>query len=104
LQVNIPHCGLSRQAMGKLLDHFPALVTDISSLGSYIAADPMSYRAFILEYPDRVMLGSDILASIDIRPAIKYVDHVRGLDLPNEVEVAVLSRNARHFLAEGITT
>ena len=43
-------------------------------------------------------------AYIDLRPAIKYVDHVRGLDLPNEVEVAVLSRNARHFLAEGITT
>jgi len=104
LRVNIPHCGLSRQAMGKLLDRFPALVTDISSLGPYIAANQESYRAFILEYPDRVMLGSDILASIDLRPAIKYVDHVHGLDLPNEVEKAVLSSNARHFLTEDILT
>lgn len=104
LRVNIPHCGLSRRVMGKLLDCFPTLVTDISSLGSYIAADPASYRAFILDYPDRVRLGSDVLASINLRSAINYVDHVRELDLPNEVEKAVLSRNARHFLAEDIKT
>ncbi len=90
--------------MSKLLDRFPALVTDISSLGPYIAADPESYRTFILEYPDRVMLGSDVLASIDLRPATKYVDHVRRLNLPKEVEKAVFSSNARHFLAEDITT
>jgi len=104
LRVNIPHCGLSRRAMGKLLDRFPALVTDISSLGPHIAADPASYRAFILEYADRVMLGSDALASIDLRMALGYVDHVHGLDLPNEVEKAVLGGNARHFLAIDTTT
>ncbi len=104
LRVNIPHCGLSRRAMGKLLDRFPALVTDISSLGSHIAADPASYRAFILEYPDRVMLGSDAIASINLRPALEYVDLVCGLGLPDEVVKAVLGGNARHFLAGGITT
>ncbi len=104
LRVNIPHCGLSRQSLGKLLDRFPSLVTDISSLGPYIAADPESYRAFIIEYPDRVLLGSDMLASINLRQSIKYVDHVRGLGLPNEIEKAVFSSNARHFLAEDITT
>ncbi len=104
LRVNIPHCGLSRQAMSKLLDRFPTLVTDISSLGPYIATDPESYRAFILEYPDQVMLGSDVLASIDLRPATKYVDHVLGLNLPKEVEKAVFSSNARHFLSENIKT
>jgi predicted TIM-barrel fold metal-dependent hydrolase len=103
LRVNIPHCGLSRRAMGKLLDRFPALVTDISSLGPQIAADPASYRAFILQYADRVMLGSDVIASIDLRPVLGYVDHVRGLGLPDEVEKAVLVGNARHFLA-GDTT
>jgi len=45
-----------------------------------------------------------MLASIDLHQAIKYVDHVCGLDLPNEVEKAVLSSNAHHFLAEDITT
>ena len=104
LRVNIPHCGLSRRAIGKLLDRFPALVTDISSLGPHMAADPASYQAFILEYSDRVMLGSDVLASIDLRPALEYVDYVRRLDLPDEVEKAVLGGNARHFLAGDTTT
>ncbi|MCP3952118.1 MAG: amidohydrolase family protein [Desulfobacterales bacterium] len=103
LRVNIPHCGLSRRAMGNLLDRFPALVTDISSLGPHITANPASYRAFILDYADRVMLGSDALASIDLRPVLGYVDHVRGLSLPEEVEKAVLGGNARHFLT-GDTT
>ncbi len=103
LRVNIPHCGLSRQAMSELLDRFPALVTDISSLGPYIVADPESYRAFILDYSNRVMLGSDVIASIDLRSASNYVDHVLGLELPNDVEKAVFSHNARHFLAEDIT-
>jgi len=62
-----------------------------------------SWWKFILEYPDRVLLGSDMLTSIDLHQAIKYVDHVCGLDLPNEVEKAVLSSNAHHFLAEDIT-
>jgi len=104
LRVNIPHCGLSRRAIGKLFDRFPALVTDISSLGSHMAADPVSYRTFILEYSTRVMLGSDVLASIDLRPVLEYVDHVRGLDLPDEVEEAVLGGNARHFLSRDTTT
>lgn len=99
LRVNIPHCGLSRKAMGKLLHRYPSLVTDISSLGPYIAADPESYRAFILKYPGRVLLGSDMLASIDLRQATKYVDYVHRMDLPKEVENEVLSRNARLFLA-----
>ena len=98
LRVNIPHCGLSRQVMGKLLDRFPTLVTDISSLGSHIGKNPTSYRSFILKYKDRVMLGSDALASINFRHALKYVDHVRGLSLPNSVEKAVFHDNAHHFL------
>jgi len=50
------------------------------------------------------MLGSDVLASIDLRPVLEYVDHVRGLDLPDEVEEAVLGGNARHFLSRDTTT
>ncbi|MCP4687854.1 MAG: amidohydrolase family protein [Desulfobacterales bacterium] len=90
--------------MGKMLDRFPALVTDISSLGSHMAAAPTSYRAFILKYADRVMMGSDALASIGPRPALEYVDHVRGLGLPDKVEMAVLGGNARRFLTGDATT
>ena len=98
LRVDIPHFGFSRRAMAKLLDRFPAVMTDISSLGPHMATAPESYRAFILDYPDRVMLGSDVIASHDMRPALQYVDHVRALELPPQVEAAVLGGNARRFL------
>ncbi len=99
--VDIPHFGFSRRAMARLLDRFPAVVTDISSLGPHMATDPASYRAFILDYPDRVLLGSDVLASHDLRPALEYVERVRGLGLPEDVEAAVLGGNARRFLGRG---
>ena len=66
-----------------------------------MAADPASYRAFILDYPDRVLLGSDVLAGHGLRPAVEYVERVRDLDLPEDVEAAVLGGNARRFLGRG---
>ena len=101
LPVDIPHFGFSRRTMAELLDRFPAVVTDIASLGPHMAADPVSYRTFILDHPDRVMLGSDVIASYDMRPALEYVGWVRDLGLPEEVEAAVLGGNARRFLGRG---
>ena len=101
LPVDIPHFGFSRRAMAKLLDRFPALVTDISSLGPHMDTDPASYREFILAYPDRVLLGSDVIASHDLRLALEYADRVRRLELPAEVQAAVLGGNARRFLGGG---
>ncbi len=110
LRVAIPHLGFSRRRMAGLLERFPAVVTDISSLRPFIQADPGAYRSFIADYPDRVLLGSDAIACHDLRPALEYVRCVRGLGLPGEVEAAVLGGNARRFLgraledAEGIPT
>ncbi len=98
LRVDIPHFGFSRRAMARLLDRFPGAMTDISSLGPHMDTDPDSYRAFVLDHPDRVMLGSDVIASYDLRPALAYVERVRALALPPEVEAAVLRGNARRFL------
>jgi hypothetical protein len=101
LAVNIPHFGFSRRAMAGLLRRFPAVVTDISSLGPHMDAAPDAYRGFILDHPDRVLLGSDVLAGHGLRPALAYAERVRGLDLPAEVQAAVLGGNARRFLARG---
>ena len=98
LRVNVPHLGFSRKRMAELLDRYPALMTDISSLGPYMDTDPASYRDFILDYPNRVMLGSDAIASHDMRIAMEYADRVRGLDLPPHIEAGVLAGNARCFL------
>jgi hypothetical protein len=98
LRVNIPHFGFSRKRMAKLLDQHPALMTDISSLGPYMDNDPASYRDFIIDYPDRVMLGSDAIASYDMRMPMEYADRVKGLGLPQHIEDRVLSGNAHRFL------
>lgn len=99
VRVNIPHLGFSRRAMARMLDRSPSVVTDFSSLGPHLAASPGSYRDFILDYPDRVLLGSDVIASHDLRLAFEYVQQVRALNLPETVEAAVLGGNARRFLA-----
>ncbi len=98
LRVNIPHFGFSRKRMAALLDRYPALMTDVSSLGPFMDKDPASYRDFILDYPDRVMLGSDAIASYDMRPAMAYAQRVRELGLPPQIEAGVLAGNARRFL------
>jgi hypothetical protein len=101
LPVDLPHFGFSRKRMARLLDRYPALVTDISSLGPYMDKDPASYRDFILDYPARIMLGSDAIASHDLRAAMDYARRVRELGLPQQVEADVLAGNARRFLEGG---
>ncbi|MFH1983369.1 MAG: amidohydrolase family protein [Pseudomonadota bacterium] len=101
LRVNVPHFGFSRKRMAGLLDRYDGLMTDISSLGPHIDTAPASYRDFILDYPDRVMLGSDAIASHDMRLGMAYVERVRKLRLPPDIEAGVLMENARRFLYGG---
>ena len=98
LRVNIPHFGFSRKSMAAILERYPAVMTDISSLGPYMDKDPAAYRNFINTYPDRIMLGSDAIASYDLRPAMAYAERVRALGLPSSAEAGVLAENARRFL------
>jgi hypothetical protein len=98
LRVNVPHFGFSRKRIAKLLDRYPALMTDISSLGPHIDTNMASYRDFIMDYPKRVMLGSDAIASHDMRMSMEYVDRVKGLGLPSYIEAGVLAGNSHRFL------
>lgn len=98
LNVCIPHLGFSRKKMARLLERFPNLMSDISSLMPYVKADPEAYRSFIREFPDRIMLGSDVIACHDLMAASEYVDCVKALELPEEQESAVLGASAGRFL------
>lgn len=102
LRVAIPHLGFSRRRMADLLERFPGTMTDVSSLLPFIQADPATYRSFILEHPDRVLLGSDAIACHDLKAAAEYAGCVRALGLPEEVEAAVLAGNARRFLGRAL--
>lgn len=104
LRVAIPHFGFSRRRMARLLERFPGVVTDVSSLLPFLEAEPEAYRSFILDHPGRVMLGSDAIACHDLREALAYVRCVRALGLPEEVEAAVLGGTARRFLGDGLET
>ena len=60
--------------------------------------DPALLRALIgFAGPDRVLLGSDY--PFDMGDA-RQVDTVRALELPPDVEAAILGGNAEHLLAE----
>lgn len=104
LRLAIPHLGFSRRRLARLLDRFPGVMTDISSLRPFIQADPEAYRSFLLEHPERVMLGSDAIACHDLRAALDYARCVQELRLPADVEAAVLQGNARRFLGDSLGT
>ncbi|MBI5440090.1 MAG: amidohydrolase family protein [Deltaproteobacteria bacterium] len=102
LPVVIPHLGFSRRRMAQLLERFPRVMTDIASLRPFIEADPEAYRSFILAYPERVLLGSDAIACLELRPVFEYARCVRELRLPPEVEEAVVAGNARRLLGPAL--
>lgn len=98
LRVVIPHLGFSRRNMARLLDRFPGVMTDISNLRPFIEAERESYRSFIIDYAERVLMGSDAIACVDLRPALEYARCIRELRLPDKITAAVLGGNARRFL------
>lgn len=102
LRIAIPHFGFSRRRMAQFIGRYPSVMTDISSLRPFIDAEPEAYRAFILDHPDRVMMGSDAIACHDLRDMLGYVKCVRDLGLPEEAEAGVLHANARRFLGDAL--
>lgn len=56
---NIPHFGSSRKLISRLMDRYANCYTDLSSLIPAMQKDPASYGAFMKEYQDRILFGSD---------------------------------------------
>ncbi len=97
LRINFPHFGIGRRAFAPILENYPNTYTDIAYMRPHINASPASYRDFICHYPDRVCFGSDALLH-QPQIVLDYIDLVRSLKLPEEVEQAVFSANPRRFL------
>ncbi|RLB67996.1 MAG: amidohydrolase [Deltaproteobacteria bacterium] len=97
LRINFPHFGIGRKALSQILDHYPNVYTDIAFMLPHIQNNPASYCDFISHYPDRVCFGSDALI---YQPEIvlDYIELVRSLKLPEELENKVFSENPRRFL------
>ncbi len=97
LRINFPHFGIGRKAFSKILDAYPNVYTDIAYMLPHIQRNPVRYSDFIQHYPDRICFGSDALL---YQPEIvfDYIELVKSLNLPNELESKVLSGNPRSFL------
>ncbi|PLX43189.1 MAG: hypothetical protein C0609_08975 [Deltaproteobacteria bacterium] len=98
LKINLPHLGFSRKYFAGILERHANVMSDISSLGPYIQKAPEAYREFIMAFPDRIMLGSDTIASSSLAEASAYLEIVKNLNLPEDVEAALLWGNASRFL------
>ncbi|MDT8443818.1 MAG: amidohydrolase family protein [Desulfuromonadales bacterium] len=97
LRINFPHFGIGRKAFRKVLDRYANVYTDIAYMAPHIRNNPESYRDFIGHYPDRVCFGSDALL---YQPEIVlvYIELVKSLKMPEELEARVLAGNPRRFL------
>ena len=97
LRINFPHFGIGRKAFGKILDRYPNVYTDIAYMMPHIQNNPASYSDFIRHYPDRVCFGSDALL-YQPEVVLDYIELVRSLELPLQIENKVFSANPRGFL------
>jgi hypothetical protein len=101
LRVNFAHFGIGRSPFRKILDRFPNVYTDLSSLLPHVLGSPQSYRDFIVHYQDRVCFGSDALLHA-AEVVLDYIRMVRDLRLPEEIEGRVFSANPRNFLGQAL--
>ncbi|PNU19041.1 amidohydrolase [Geothermobacter hydrogeniphilus] len=101
LRINFPHFGIGRRAFASILDHSPNVFTDIAYLRPHIRRNPASYADFIRHYPAQVCFGTDALLH-QPQIVLDYIELVRSLQLPKEVEQAVFSANPRRFLGRAI--
>jgi len=101
LRINFPHFGIGRRAFAPILDKYPNVFTDIAYLKPHIKTKPASYIDFVRHYPDRVCFGTDALLH---QPEIvlDYIELVRSLQLPEELEHALFSENPRRFLGAAL--
>lgn len=101
LRVNFAHFGIGRSAFRKILDRYPNVFTDFSSLLPHMQKNPESYRDFILHYPEQVCFGSDALLYAS-EVVLDYIRMVREMQLPEDIEARVFSSNPRAFLGQAL--
>jgi len=97
VRFDFPHFGISRRALGDVLERHGNVFTDLASMLPHVRRDPGGYRDFICRYPDRVCFGSDAFL-YRLETVSEYLAMVRELALPDDVEAQVLRENPKRFL------
>lgn len=97
LRINFAHLGIGRKTFAPILDRYPNVFTDIANLLPQMKSNPASYRDFIMHYPDRVCFASDAIL-YQVETVLDYIDMVKELMLPAEIEGQVFNGNPARFL------
>ena len=86
-------------AIDRLMDRFPNIYADLSagSGNNAIQRDMEFGREFLIRRADRVMFGTDYLAT---GQEVPQFDLMEKLDLPSEVQAKVYRSNARRLVGE----
>jgi hypothetical protein len=97
LRINFAHLGIGRRTFAPILDRYPNVYTDFANLLPHMKSNPAGYRDFIMHYPDRVCFASDAFL-YQVETALDYIDMVKELMLPAEIEGQVFYGNPARFL------
>ena len=100
--------------LGRLMDEFPNMHTEIGAVLAELGRQPRAARAFFIQYQDRIMFGKDSWNPEEyhtyfrvLETADEYFDYYRkrhafwkmyGLDLPDEVLKKLYYKNALRII------
>jgi hypothetical protein len=114
---HVAECGENLARVTKLLETCPNVHVDISARASELGRQPYSARRFFLQFPDRILFGSDLLPEVEMYRLyyrfletedeyFEYPSHasrqgrwnIYGLNLPDDVLRKVYRENALRLL------
>lgn len=114
ISAHLAWLGNNLSELGRLMDLYPNMYTEIGAVIHELGRQPKSARAFLITYQDRVLFGKDIWTTSEyytyfrlLETADEYFPYYRkrhafwriyGLELPDDVLKKVYYKNALHLL------
>src|ERR1700728_2104901 len=114
---HVAECGENLGRARELLEKYPNVVLDISARVSELGRQPYSSRALFLDFPDRILFGSDLVPEESmyrlyyrfLETADEYFDYpshasrqgrwqIHGIHLPEDILRKVYRENALRLL------
>jgi Amidohydrolase len=114
---HVAECGENLGRARQLLEEYPNVVLDISARASELGRQPYSSRALFLDFPDRILFGSDLVPEESmyrlyfrfLETADEYFDYpshasrqgrwqIYGIHLPEDILRKVYRENALRLL------
>ena len=114
ISAHLAWLGNNLPELGRLMDLYPNMYTEIGAVIHELGRQPKNARAFLIKYQDRVLFGKDIWTTSEyytyfrlLETGDEYFPYYRkrhafwriyGLELPDDVLKKVYYKNALHLL------